>query len=201
MTTDWLFGTIRGDAGGTPLSSPVLKIGGSLLAKPDWPLAIAALLARIDQPLVVVGGGSVVAGLRALDAACPRPADLMHDLAIHAMTLTARLVADALGLSIVDDPKATGPAVLDVSQWLATADPPPDLPTSWDVTSDSLAAAAAVACGRGLTLAKCVPPAPKATLQSLADSGWADPWFPKAAADVETISWAAPCPHSPPPRG
>ncbi len=194
MTPGWQFGSIRGgDA--PPPASIIVKIGGSLLARPGWPAALATLLDGINQPLLVVGGGSVVDGLRAIDRASPRPAALMHDLAIRGMTLTARLVADALNLPLVNVPTAPYPAVLDVAAWLDVADPPPDLPAGWDVTSDSLAAAAAVAGHHGLLLVKSVPPRDRAaSLQSLAAAGWIDAHFEAAAAPLATIAWAAPSP-------
>jgi aspartokinase-like uncharacterized kinase len=191
MTPGWQFGMIRGAQDTRPSTSRVVKIGGSLLSNPHWPGALQSLLISITQPLIVVGGGSIVDGLRAIDAANPRPAQLMHELAIEAMTLTARLVADALGLPLVASPRATGPAVLDVFEWLATATGPPALPASWDVTSDSLAAAAAVACSRPLILVKSTPPPiTETTLQGLAASGWIDAYFQTAAAPLTTIAWA-----------
>lgn len=193
MTTRWKFGAIRGAAAASSLPSPVLKVGGSLLVKPGWPDILKDLLAAIEQPLLVVGGGAVVDGLRVIDAASPRPSWLMDDLAIDAMSLTARIVADALDVTVVDSPHARVPAVLDVAAWLRTTPARPDLPASWDVTSDSIAAAVATASGRDLIIAKCVPPpGDGVTLQALADAGWVDPWFPQAAPRIGCIAWAAP---------
>jgi hypothetical protein len=116
----------------------------------------------------------------------------MHHLAIDAMTLTARLVADACGLPLVTTTAAMR-GVLDVAAWLEASLAGVDLPAGWHVTSDSLAAAVADQTGRGLLLAKLArPPGPADNLQALAAAGWVDPWFPKAAAGLKAISWATP---------
>jgi aspartokinase-like uncharacterized kinase len=193
MTTAWHFGVVRGVADLALLHSPVLKIGGSLLLRPDWPTLLQTLVATLDHPLLVVGGGAVVDGLRAIDAANPRPDWLMDDLAIDAMSLTAQIVAHALDLTTTSSPQSERPAVLDVAMWLRETPDPPELPASWDATSDSFAAAVANVTGRGLVLAKSTPPPTgAASLQLLAQSGWIDAWFPNAADDLASIAWAAP---------
>jgi len=147
------------------------------------------LLADCPGPLVVVGGGRIVDGLRAIDAASPRPPGLMHDLAIDAMGLSGRLVADALGLPIVTQADEWG--VLDLGTWLRRAAPAVCLPVGWQVTSDSLAAVVAGRTAARLLLAKSVPP-PARGLESLADAGWVDSYFPTAASGLAAIAWAAP---------
>jgi aspartokinase-like uncharacterized kinase len=167
----------------------VVKIGGSLLARPAWPEWIAALVAATHGPRVfVVGGGPVVDGLRAVDAAAPQPAAAMHWRAIEALGITARLVADATGLPLVETPDATTPAVLDVARWTPAA---AALPEGWHVTSDSIAAVVAARVGGGLLLAKSLPP-PVADLGGLAAAGWIDAHFPTVAAAAGRITWAAP---------
>lgn len=191
MTAAWQWGIIRGSEARP--GAPILKVGGSLLASPDWPAALAELTSQIDRPLLVVGGGGIVDGLRAIDAANPRPPQVMHELAIKAMSLTARLVADALGLPVVPSPRVLSPAVLDIADWLATAECPPTIPVGWEVTSDSLAAVAAVASDRSLVLAKSVPPPPHAmSMPSLVRANWVDAWFPVAIGPTTAVCWAAP---------
>jgi aspartokinase-like uncharacterized kinase len=189
MTPGWRDGTLAG-TGSSAGRALVMKIGGSLLARPMWPDELATLMAGRDGPLVIVGGGSVVDGLRAADAACPRPPELMHELAIAALGITGRLVAEALGLPIVQEVGPEG-GVLDVAAWLA-ANPPADLPASWEVTSDSLAALVARATGRPLALVKSVPPPVAADFTALAATGWVDAHFPCVAAVLAEITWAAP---------
>jgi aspartokinase-like uncharacterized kinase len=145
--------------------------------------------------VIVVGGGPVVDGLRAVDRAARRPPALMHDLAIEAMRLTARIVADALGLPIVTtiDSDTTGPTILDAGTWLATSGAGSGVPHGWDATSDSIAAVVAAATGREILLAKSVPPPCSGDdLQGLAAAGWVDEFFPTAAASLGRIAWASP---------
>ena len=217
MTSDrqnwqWQFGALaRPVALGEPTltavnQSPlVIKLGGSLLSQPGWPQGIAELLralaaqSRESPALLVVGGGSVVEGLRQIDAAGPQPAELMHALAIEMMGITARLVAAAIGLPLVTawpTSNARGACLLDVPQWLAENQRLSTLPEGWDVTSDSIAACVAAACGGELLLVKSVPPpslpASQNQLKELAAAGWVDSHFPSAAAGLPAISWAAP---------
>jgi aspartokinase-like uncharacterized kinase len=204
MTRDWRRGVIRGrDAAAEPRQAPlVIKLGGSLLDRPAWPAELIDLLAMTPLPAVlVVGGGRLVDALRRIDATSPRPAEVMHRLAIDALGLTARLVASAVGLPLVTspapDPAAAGPrvAVLDTPAWLTAAGPPARLarlPVGWHVTSDSIAAVVAAEMGRRLMLVKSVPPpCPGDDLPALASAGWIDGYFPEAAASLDAIGWAA----------
>jgi aspartokinase-like uncharacterized kinase len=183
----------------------VIRFGGSLLERADWPELAAALLdgptlfgAAAAAPTIVVGGGSVVEGLRAIDRTRSADPRLIHRLAIDGMGITARLVASTLGLPLVTRP-IDRPAVLDMAGWLAAeATRSEGIPAAWNVTSDSLAAVVAAAHGGDLLLVKSVPPplsegaSGPPSLESLAASGWVDGWFPEAAARVATIRWAAP---------
>jgi aspartokinase-like uncharacterized kinase len=191
----WTTGTIhsRVDIGDRRLL--VVKLGGSLLTRPRWPEEIELLVSRLQRPLLlVVGGGAVVDGLRAIDAAAARSPALMHRLAIDAMRLTAAIVAESLSLPIVttvDDAHAAG--ILDVAAWLTTHAVP--LPEGWAVTSDSLAAAVAAAVDADLLLIKSVrPPTAMDDLQALSATGWVDAAFPEVARAIDTITWAVPAP-------
>lgn len=194
MTAMWTFGTIRGPSPPTGRRL-VVKLGGSLLARPQWPEEIAGLVADLPRPCVlIVGGGAVVDGLRAIDAAVPRPPRLMHRLAIEAMRLTGAIVAESLALPVVttaDDAHAA--AILDMATWLATHTAAARMPENWTVTSDSLAAVVAAAVDADLLLVKSVPP-PAATddLQTLSAAGWVDAAFPTAAHELAGIEWAVP---------
>jgi hypothetical protein len=200
MMMVWQKGMIRGAVPVTPGVSDgascerswVIKVGGSLLRRPDWPDEIGALLETLAGPAtIVVGGGAIVDGLRSIDAACPRPPGLMHRLAIEAMGLTAEVVADATGLPIAAAPmRSSQIVVLDAVAWLAQDSRAAALPIGWHVTSDSIAALVAAACGADLLLAKSVPP-PASDLAELASGGWVDAFFPTAAASLPEIHWAA----------
>ncbi len=188
MSDRWLHGILRGgvtDRSAVPL---VVKVGGSLLARPRWAALIAELLAAAPRRCtVVVGGGPVVDGLRAIDAAAPQAAEAMHWRAIEALGITARVVAEALSLPLVDAPQARR-GVLDVPVWMRGD---VTLPAGWQVTSDSIAAVVAGAAAAGLLLAKSVPP-PVGGMPAVATAGWVDAHFPVAAARLDHIAWAAP---------
>ncbi len=201
LATRWQFGTLRGTAERTA-ATVVIKFGGSLLERPDWPeLAAGLLSARIGSAAtLVIGGGSIVDGIRLIDQIRSQPDPLAHRLAVEGMGITARLVAATLGLPLVTRPMLRH-AVIDPVAWL-TADPmrAAAIPASWQVTSDSLAARVAHSAGLGLWLAKSVAPpcadsigvAPGAKVESLAAAGWVDEWFPAATVGLEQIGWAAP---------
>ena len=192
MRIAWEHGPIRAGSE-SPCGGRVIKFGGSLLRRGGWPAALGVLVGQVVAPTtIVVGGGGLVDGLRAIDAAHPLPAALSHRLAIDAMGLTARLVADATGFPLTAEPAAgAAVVVLDAPSWLAVGTRLADLPVGWHVTSDSIAAAVAAAYGAALWLAKSEPP-PAGDLECLARAGWVDDYFPLAAAPLGRIEWAAP---------
>lgn len=195
----WRLGRLRGAASAAADSPRVLKIGGSLLSRSAWPRHISALVAAGPPTglTLVVGGGAVVDGLRRIDAAAPQSDELMHELAIEAMRLTARLVAAALGLAVSPSPAgAAGTVVLDAALWLENRPRGPELPVGWHVTSDSIAARVAVATAGVLLLAKSTAPrrspGGRYDLTALTAAGWVDEHFPIAADAIAVIDWAAP---------
>ncbi|MFY8221878.1 MAG: hypothetical protein ACOVJ6_08235 [Pirellulales bacterium] len=196
MTSTWTYGVLRST--GAPAPHEIIKLGGSLLVMPDWPTRVAELVrdrAAIRPVLLVVGGGAIVDGLRAIDAAAPQDAALVHELAIELTGTTARLVAEAIALPLVMEPARASAAVLDTPRWLACEGRLARLPVGWEVTSDSIAASIAADMHADLLLVKRVPP-PDSThaerLESLVRSGWIDGGFPLAAAGLTRIAWAAP---------
>lgn len=196
MKSPWTCGVLRST--GDPAPREVVKVGGSLLAMPDWPTHMAELVrhrAAERRLLLVVGGGAIVDGLRTIDAAARQDTRLIHHLAIELMATTARLVAEAIAVPLVTEPARASAAVLDAARWLAHDNRLARLPVGWDVTSDSIAAHVAVVTGADLLLAKRVPP-PDAggddRLEALARCGWIDGGFPLAAAGLARIAWAAP---------
>lgn len=193
-----------GDAAGL-----VVKVGGSLFGRSDWPALARDLLDVLGSALpctFVIGGGAVVDGLRAIDARVRGDDRLVHRLAIDGMGITARYVANVLGLPLVTVPRtsagnagrgsshaARDGAILDMAAWLdAMPEREAAIPHSWSVTSDTLAAHVAAAHHLGLLLAKSVPPPPGDSLEDLARTGWIDAAFPGAANAAAGLSWCAP---------
>ncbi len=182
----WRRGILRA---GESHGSIVVKFGGSLLARDDWPELLRSLSQSCgNTPLsIVVGGGATVDSIRRIDDAAGLDAAVSHRLAIDAMRITARLVCETTGCPLAaDPPTAASPCVIDVPAWLDTAGRFARLPVGWHVTSDSIAAFIAAETGSDLLLAKSIPP-PKNP-----SAGWVDDWFTTAASGVGRIEWAAP---------
>lgn len=141
----------------------VVKVGGSLFDLPDLGSRLRRWLERLDVAalLLVPGGGASVDVVRIWDRQHELGEELAHWLALRAVSVNARLLADLLpGAEIVEDVTASpaGMTILDAYSF-ARADEgrPGFLPHSWDVTSDALAARAAVVAGaQRLVLLKSV---------------------------------------------
>jgi aspartokinase-like uncharacterized kinase len=176
-----------------PLSSRVVKLGGSLLELPDLVGRLRGWLER--QPpaadLVIAGGGQFVDELRALDRLHHLGEEACHGLAIRAMSLTARLLQALVPewplITRLDELSGgcVTPAILDPGDFLeaeerSTAGPP--LPHSWEVTSDSIAARVACRAGAAeLVLLKSSLPPEHSDTDLAATVGYVDACFPQAS--------------------
>src|SRR5262245_6432210 len=128
----------------------VVKLGGSLLTMPglgaklrDW---LDALATR--KSILVVGGGAAVDAIRVLDAVHHFGEEQAHWLAVRAMSLNARVVAQLLPASrfitALEDGEETWAAdctaIIDpIPVLLGDWGNPGELPHRWAVTSDSIA--------------------------------------------------------------
>jgi aspartokinase-like uncharacterized kinase len=179
----------------------VVKVGGSLFDLPDLGPRLRGWLATraASDVLLVPGGGAAADVVRDLDRCHALGEEKAHWLALRALTLTAHFLAELLpGASVLADPRETaGLAILDAHAF-ARADEgrPGCLPHSWDVTSDSVAARAAVVAGAGrLILLKSVTLPDGADWTEAARRGIVDPAFPgvvcRAGLLVEALNWRA----------
>jgi len=124
----------------------VVKLGGSLWTQPETLRGWLAALARYGGPLTIVpGGGPFADAVRAAQASLRFSDAAAHEMAIMGMEQYARALADlAPALVLVETPAEAalahrrGAAAL----WrpLAATRAAPQIPASWDMTSDSLAA-------------------------------------------------------------
>ncbi len=160
-----------------------VKVGGSLarLSGALERVGQALARARVVRPLVVIpGGGPFADQVREFDRRVGLSPDAAHWMAILAMDQFAFLLADRVpesrvvndGREVSETLRAGRIPVLAPARWLRAAD---ELPHSWDVTSDSLAAYLAALLGaEQLVIVKPVA----GGLELL------DPYFPRAANAV-----------------
>lgn len=164
----------------------VVKLGGSLLRDPLLP-AWLDCIARAGSTAVVPGGGAFADAARAAQAHWQVDDVAAHNMAVLGMAQCAHLLhgieprlALAESVAGMRAPLAAGRAAI----WLALdlQRDAADALTSWDVTSDSLAAWLALRLGASeLVLVKaCALPA-GATPAELAAAGIVDRAFPAYA--------------------
>jgi len=160
----------------------VVKLGGSLLSTPRLG-DLLDLLASTRAPLVLVpGGGPFADAVRDIQPQIGLSDVAAHQMAILAMEQTALALADIeprLALcadrAAIAEAHAEGRAALWRPALIALS--ASDLPTSWDVTSDSLAAWLAITLGAAqLTLIKSAPVIP--ARQHWVAEGLVDQYFP-----------------------
>ena len=187
----------------------VIKLGGSLLSRPNWHGDFLSWHEKSPSPaldVLIVGGGQPVNLLRKLADRVGMDDSTAHWVAIEFMSANARLVADRLGYPIVESfddlneiasqQEQSDGRLKPVHQLL---DPTPvlqngriSLEESWRVTSDSIAAAVAADCNaQELVLLKSTPP-PTDDVEKLARIGYVDEYFPTASAGVKQISFVDP---------
>ncbi len=163
----------------------VVKVGGSLFDLPGLGPRLARWLAALPAAgvLLVPGGGRAADAVRELDRLHGLGEEKSHWLALRALALNARFLADLLpGVRVVESPvEHGGVAVLDPLAFCLAdeRDRPADaLPRAWAVTSDSVAARAAAVAGAGqLILLKSVTVPPAMTWDEAARAGYVDAAF------------------------
>lgn len=142
----------------------VIKIGGSLGQNPELPelMEMVSSLAREHEVLVIPGGGAFADAVRQYDRRFLLGDDTSHRMGIQAMDQFGCMIASMCLTGVLvkdlDDAKKNACAgrvpVLLCHDLICRAD---ELPHSWDVTSDSIAAwVAARIKARQLILLKSV---------------------------------------------
>jgi aspartokinase-like uncharacterized kinase len=165
----------------------VVKVGGSLFDLPDLGPRLAAWLAgRAERAaLLVPGGGPTTDVVRAFDRRFGLGEEKAHWLALRALALNARVLADLLPAACVVGGVEECPAawrtgrvpVLDAHAF-AQADAADRLPHCWDAGSDAVAARVAVAAGAArLVLLKSVDLPQGIDWDEAGRRGLVDPWF------------------------
>ena len=142
----------------------VVKVGGSLYDHPQLGPGLRAYLDSLGEPVLVVpGGGSFADAVRKLDALHHLSEGASHDLALQTMDLAGNFLK-SLGISAT---------ILNAVEFES------DLPHSWNVTSDSIAARAAIVHrATRLVLLKSIDIPVGTSWVEAAERGWVDPHFP-----------------------
>jgi aspartokinase-like uncharacterized kinase len=164
-----------------------VKVGGSLF---DWPglgPALRAFVAALApaRVLLVPGGGDFADAVRKLHPVHGLTEDQSHWLALESLWASAGLLRAFIPGAEYDAHPAVRirvpVTVLDAHMFCRCA--APDLPHSWEVTSDSIAARAAAVWGADrLVLLKSIDVPPGTPWDEAAARGWVDPYFPRALA-------------------
>jgi len=184
----------------------VVKVGGSLFDWPELPHRLATFLdARRtivpwERTVLIAGGGPAVDVVRALDRIHELGDERAHQLALHALDLTAILLAALVPGSVVVDRieslddawDARSIPILSprvsINKFARTGRAP--LPASWDVTSDTIAARIAEALDADcLILVKSAPLPATATRRDAARLGLVDPMLPAVSRCVPRVEY------------
>jgi aspartokinase-like uncharacterized kinase len=196
-----------------------VKLGGSLATSPLLRPWLDALAAGAGQLVLVPGGGPFADEVRSMQRRCGFDDPTAHRLALLAMEQYGLMLA---GLEPMLRPAATHAGIArvlaagQVAVWQPTrmALGRKEIPESWDVTSDSLAAwLAAELRADGLLLVKSAPIPAESSVEDLVRLGVVDPLLPAflargvaecrfiEAADHAALGAKIPLPPHPERRG
>lgn len=182
----------------------VVKVGGSLLDLPDLGVRLGAFLEPRFPAVVVAGGGKTADCVREMDSIHRLGEEKSHWLALRAAAVNAHLLADILPRAAVCNEFQLLRNILYVHKFPildpyrfcreeeefrrnASGGPRPELPHSWTVTTDSVAARVANHYRATLYLLKSTPLPPATGLDDAARLGLVDPYFPIEARSLEVI--------------
>lgn len=172
----------------------VVKLGGSLLDWPEFPSRLRDWLGlQMAKPtLLVVGGGEIIDAIRKLDSIHRLGEAQAHWMCVNALQTSAAVVRQLFpDIERFDLAGALRPLMLLDVPWLMTLDTERSvrpLPASWEVTTDSISARAAVLLGADeLVLLKSASPVRAGSLRELANAGYVDAHFPICAKSIAQI--------------
>lgn len=166
----------------------VVKVGGSLFDHPGLGPGLRAYLDSLApaQVLLVPGGGDFADAVRKLDRAHGLGEERSHWLALAALWAPAAFLRDLIpGAEYASHPDADPRVPVRILYSHMFCQCSGGLPHSWDVTSDSIAARAAVVYrAERLVLLKSLDVPPQTPWDVAAERGWVDRHFPKVAAEL-----------------
>jgi aspartokinase-like uncharacterized kinase len=171
----------------------IVKVGGSLYDLPDLGPRLQAWLRQAPCPdvLLVPGGGPTADVIRTFDRIHRLGEERAHWLALESLQLNAHFLTWLLPTApVIDHPdQATGGvAILNAFQFLSrekAACVKGRLPHCWAVSSDAIAARAAVVAGaERLILLKSVALPEGVRWEEAARRGFVDEWFAPTLRDA-----------------
>lgn len=177
----------------------IVKVGGSLLDIPDLPKRLLNWLASKEpsRNVLITGGGRFVDVLRQYDYSKPISEKASHWLAIDLMDIAAKMLGVWLPDIPVMDDLSNGlrvgqSVILLPGRFLREQEPDLPgitLPSSWEVTSDSIAARLAVVHGASelILLKSANPPIPSEDLNTLSKTGYVDAFFSRIAESIPSV--------------
>jgi len=178
----------------------VIKVGGSLFDRKDFPLRILALLETEyagQQVNLVFGGGGIVDALRDIDSGHAMNPCEMHWRCISALGLTFDLACEWFPQATrIETPEAfeahrrcrlAGHYLIAIDSFYSRSDADV-LPQDWTTTTDSISALLATKLGiaRLALLKSCAEH--QLTVEAAADAGIVDPVFPEASHNLD-VAW------------
>lgn len=189
-------GPASGRAPGRAPPITIVKLGGSLAASDSLILWLDSLTAIGGRLVVVPGGGPFADQVRATQGRWGFDDATAHHLAILAMEQFGRMLC---ALCPALSPAASRAAIRRawrggrIPVWLPAgmAVGHADIPESWQVTSDSLAAwlAGVLGAGRLILVKSTPPPIGPVAAEELARRGLVDPAFPRFVARAGCPAW------------
>ena len=185
----------------SPVPVRIVKVGGSLLDVEDLGERLRNWLDQQSpaRNVLVVGGGQFIDEIRRLDRVHRIHEATIHQLCLFALGVTGRLLASILPISqtvsqLADFDRISacgGPALMDTELILRELDQSSHtapLPSSWRVTSDSIAAHIAEAVhATELALLKSTDPPQPASVRNLQAKEYFDAHFLAAAGNRSVV--------------
>lgn len=170
----------------------VVKVGGSLLKLNRLQDRLLSWI-DVQQPaktVIIVGGGELANAIRDMDRSMDLGDYISHWICIDLMGLTTRLLSKLLPDAELVDSKEkvigseSSVVFFDCRDWIKTV----DLPTSWSVTSDSIAAVLAEELNAfELVLLKSTIGSKRINEEESVQIGLVDRHFPLAAKKIKSI--------------
>ena len=167
----------------------VVKLGGSLIESPYLSAWLTHLAASQGRSILVAGGGPFADAVRIAQRQRPFADKAAHLMAILAMEQYALMLAalepglhPAASRAAIEASRREGVTPVWLPSRMTTG--APDIPESWEVTSDSLAVwlARKLGVARVLLVKSAVLPTESASVVALAEAGIVDPLLPRFLA-------------------